>query len=145
MVHLQFINLVKSVSDLGPPGFLGIRGERLFFFSELGSTGNYFQVFGEQVHSFGELGIPAKKLKKSHLKRKAFILLIFSKNFFGRPGPPWISKCIYFPANMLTWIVLITDMANYFYYRGKFDLKLLIFRLIITYFGTLRMRHNAPV
>ena len=39
----------------------------------------------------------------------------------------------------------MTDMENYFYYRGKFDLKLLIFRLIITYFGTLRMRRIAPV
>ena len=30
----------------------------------------------------------------------------------------------------------MTDMANYFNFRGKFDLKLLIFRLIITYLGT---------
>ena len=38
----------------------------------------------------------------------------------------------------------MTDMENYFYYRGKFDLELLIFRLI-TYLGTLRMRRIAPV
>ena len=50
MVHLRFIHLVKSVSDMGPPGVL----EWLFIFRELGSTGNYFQAFGEQVHSFGD-------------------------------------------------------------------------------------------
>ena len=61
MVHLRFIHLVKSVSDTGPPGVLGIWEEWLFIFRELGSTGNYFQAFGEQVHSFGDLGIPAKK------------------------------------------------------------------------------------
>ena len=61
MIHLQFIHLVKSVSDLGPPGVLGIWGEWLFIFRELGSTGNYFQGFGEQVRSFGDLGSPAKK------------------------------------------------------------------------------------
>ena len=38
----------------------------------------------------------------------------------------------------------MTDMENYFYYRGKFDLKL-IFRLIITYLGILRMRRIASV
>ena len=30
----------------------------------------------------------------------------------------------------------MTDTENYFYYRGKFDLKLSIFRLIVTYLGT---------
>ena len=64
MIHLRFIHLVKSVSDLGPPGVLGIWGEWLFIFRELGSTGNYFQGFGEQVDSFGDLGSPAKKFKK---------------------------------------------------------------------------------
>ena len=61
MIHLRFIHLVKSVSDLGPPGVLGNWGEWLFIFRELGSTGNYFQGFGEQVHSFGDLGSPAEK------------------------------------------------------------------------------------
>ena len=61
MIHLRFIHLVKSVSDLGPHGVLGILGEWLFIFRELGSTGNYFQGFGEQVHSFEDLGNPAKK------------------------------------------------------------------------------------
>ena len=45
----------------GPPGVLGIWGEWLFIFRELGSTGNYFQEFGEQAHSFGDLGSPARK------------------------------------------------------------------------------------
>ena len=31
------------------------------FFRELGSTGYYFQGIGEQTHSFGDLGSPAKK------------------------------------------------------------------------------------
>ena len=38
----------------GPPGVLGIWGEWLFIFRELGSTGNYFQGFAEQAHSFGD-------------------------------------------------------------------------------------------
>ena len=46
---------------MGSPGVLGIWGEWLFIFRELGSTGNYFQGFGEQAHSFGDLGSPAKK------------------------------------------------------------------------------------
>ena len=35
----------------------------------------------------------------------------------------------------------MTDMANKFYYRGKLSLKLLIFRLILTYFLNTQ---NAP-
>ena len=46
---------------IGPPWVLGIWGEWLFIFRELGSTGNYFQGFGEQTHSFGDLESPAKK------------------------------------------------------------------------------------
>ena len=46
---------------MGSTGVLGIWGEWLFIFRELGSTGNYFQRFGEQAHSFGDLGSPAKK------------------------------------------------------------------------------------
>ena len=73
----------------------------------------------EQVYSFGDLGSPTKKLKKSHLKVKAFILFDYfqNKSSADLPRPPLLSKCIYFPANMLIWIVLMTDMANYFYYR----------------------------
>ena len=47
-----------------PPGVMGIWGEWLFIFRDLGSTGNYFRGSGEQAHSFGDLGSPAKKQKK---------------------------------------------------------------------------------
>ena len=42
-----------------PQGFWG-SGENGFF-RELGSTGNYFHVFGEQAHSTGDLGSPVSK------------------------------------------------------------------------------------
>ena len=44
-----------------PPGVLGILGEWLFIFRGLGSTGNYFQGFGEQARSFCGLREPCKK------------------------------------------------------------------------------------
>ena len=47
-----------------PPGVLGILGEWLFIFRDLKSTGYYFGGAGEQAHSFGDLGSPAKKQKK---------------------------------------------------------------------------------
>ena len=47
---------------IGPQSWvLGIWGECLFIFMELGSTGNYFQGFGGQAHRFGDLGSHAKK------------------------------------------------------------------------------------
>ena len=58
----------------GPQGVLGIWGEWLFIFRDLGSTDNYFRGAGEQAHSFGDLGSPAKKQKN---KGKAFILFDF--------------------------------------------------------------------
>ena len=45
----------------GPPGVLGIWGEGLFIFRELGSTANYFRGAGERAHIFGDLGSTAKK------------------------------------------------------------------------------------
>ena len=39
----------------------GAWGEGLFIFRKLGSTGNYFQGFGEQIHCLGVLGSPAKR------------------------------------------------------------------------------------
>ena len=36
------------------PWVLGIWGVLVLIFRELGSTGNYFQGFGEQAHSFGD-------------------------------------------------------------------------------------------
>ena len=44
----------SNCCTMGPPGILGIWGEWLFIFRELGSTGHYFQGFGEQAHSFGD-------------------------------------------------------------------------------------------
>ena len=53
--HLMFV--WKMVGTRGPPGVLGIFGEWLFIFRDLGSTGNYFRGAGEQAHSFVDLGI----------------------------------------------------------------------------------------
>ena len=50
-----------SLTLLGPPGVLGIWGEGLFIFRELGSTANYFRGAGEQENTFGDLGSTAKK------------------------------------------------------------------------------------
>ena len=44
-----------------PPRVLGIWGEGLFIFRELGSTDNYFRGAGEQAYTFGDLGSTAKK------------------------------------------------------------------------------------
>ena len=41
---------------VGPPGVLGIWGEWLFIFRELGSTGNYFRGAREQAHNLGDIG-----------------------------------------------------------------------------------------
>ena len=60
---------------LGPPGVLGIWGEWLFNFRELGSTGNYFRGARKQAHNFGYLGSLAKKPKKK--KEKPPFCLIF--------------------------------------------------------------------
>ena len=57
---VPLILFLWNLHTWGPPGVLGIWGEWLFIFRELGSTGNYFQGFGEQAHSFGDLGSPAK-------------------------------------------------------------------------------------
>ena len=62
-VKLQSVEILCH-SLLAPPGVLGIWGEGLFIFRELGSTANYFRGAGEQAHTFGDLGSTAKKLKK---------------------------------------------------------------------------------
>ena len=66
-----------SICILLPPGVLGIWGEWLFIFRDLGSTGYYFRGAGEQAHSFGDLGSPAKKQKKKKIKEKPPFRLIF--------------------------------------------------------------------
>ena len=64
-----------QTKDIWPPGVLGIWGEWLFIFRDLGSTGNYFRGAGEHAQSFGDLGSSAKKQKKN--KGKASILFDF--------------------------------------------------------------------
>ena len=54
---------------MGPPGILGIWGELLFIFRELGSTGNYFKGAREQAHNFWDIGSLAKKQKKKKKKK----------------------------------------------------------------------------
>ena len=50
-----------DVPAYGAPGVSGSWREELFIFRELVSTGYYFRGVGEQAHSFGGLGSPAKK------------------------------------------------------------------------------------
>ena len=69
------ISMDSQAAQMGPPGVLGIWGEWLFIFRDLGSTGFYFRGAGEQAHSFGDLGSPAKKQKK--IKEKPSFCLIF--------------------------------------------------------------------
>ena len=49
---------------------LGILGEWLFIFRDLRITCNYSRGAGEQAHSFGDLGSPAKKQKKKKNNKK---------------------------------------------------------------------------
>ena len=58
---------------MGPQGVLGIWGEWLFIFRELGSTGNYFRGSREQAHNFGDLGSLAKKQKNKIRKSLHFV------------------------------------------------------------------------
>ena len=110
------------------------------YFQGAGDTGNYFQRFGEQAHSFRNLRSPAKN-KKSHPKGKAFVWFFLILRFLG--GSRWIyvfttelvslvispkttfgqSKCIYFQLTCWSGLVLVTDMANNFNYCGKLSLK----------------------
>ena len=61
IIIIIIINSVHLDALGGPPGVLGILGEGLFIFRELGSTANYFRGAGEQAHTFGDLGSTAKK------------------------------------------------------------------------------------
>ena len=54
-------NFTTGFNIGAPPGVLGIWGEGLFIFRELGSTAYYFRGAGEQPHTFGDLGSRAKK------------------------------------------------------------------------------------
>ena len=65
MPNVMLLSKSEILLQLWAPGVLEIWGEWLFIFRELGCTGNYFQGFGEQAHSFGGLGSPAKKFLKN--------------------------------------------------------------------------------
>ena len=54
-------SIERNCNKGAPPGVLGIWGEGLFIFRELGSTANYFRGAGEQAYTFGDLGSTAKK------------------------------------------------------------------------------------
>ena len=112
-------------SRFGAPRVLGILGEWLFIFRELGSTGHYFQGFGEQAHSFGDLGSPAKMLKKSHHKGKPSFCLIFKQifGFWGEDLPTPLEKSKSFVLKCLSRLELVSDIANNFYYCGNLSLK----------------------
>ena len=61
--------------QLAPPGVLGIWGEWLFIFRELGSTGNYFRGAREHAHIFWGYREPCQKAKNN--KEKPPFCLIF--------------------------------------------------------------------
>ena len=71
------VSMTTLGHERGPPEVLGIWGEWLFIFRDLGSTGYYFRGAGEQAHSFGDLGSPA--LKQKNIKEKPSFCLIFFK------------------------------------------------------------------
>ena len=95
-------------------GFWGIWGEWLFIFRELG---------------FRE---PCQKVKT--IEEKPPFCLIFKIFFASAPRPPFLKfyRYIHFLTNMHIFILLVVDLLS---------LKLLIFRLVITYFGTPRLHH----
>ena len=131
---------------MGPPGVLGIWGEWLFIFRDLRSTGNYFRGAGEQAHSFGDLGSPARKQKN---KGKASILFDFFKKESSASGgiapqTPLLSSnsnhfrmaCTCTLSERKIWQLssVVVDLVT---------LKVLIFRMVITYFGTPRLHQTA--
>ena len=92
----------------GPHGFWG-SGENGYLFS--GSWGALVIIFrdlGSKLIFLGIKGALQKCKKKSHLKRKAFISFDFffksSASVGSPPDPQGKYKCLYFRANMLTWI-----------------------------------------
>ena len=124
IIMLCILNIC-STQKMGPHGDLGTWREWLFIFRELGSTGNYFQELGEQVHNLRDLGSPAKKkVKNLILKEKPSFHLIFTKNIFAWGGgggggsrPP--SEHLIVLTFVLT-LVLVSDMVIIFYFCGSF-------------------------
>ena len=87
MIHLQFIHLVKSVSDLSPGGF----GENGYLFS--GSWGALVIIFRDLGSKFIVLGIlgALQKSKKKNLTLKvkpSFCLIFSKKNLPQTPQTP---------------------------------------------------------
>ena len=80
LIFCIFMGVLRNVTKYGAPRGFGDLGRTAIYSRELGSTGNYFQGYGEQAHSLGDLGCPVKKQKinlKSHLKGKSFFLVNF--------------------------------------------------------------------
>ena len=75
ILKCTYLLFIYSFQLLGPPGVLGIWGEWLFIFRELGSTGNYFRGAREQAHNFGDIGGLAKKAQKINKEKPAFCLI----------------------------------------------------------------------
>ena len=61
--YLYINKLFRPIIKNGALGIWEIRGEWLFIFRDLRSTGNNFREAGEQAHSFGDLGSHAKNKK----------------------------------------------------------------------------------
>ena len=75
-------------SNVGSAGVWGIWGEWLFIFRELGSTSNCLRGAREQVHSFWDIGSPAKKQKKKKNNEKPpFCLIFFNLSASGGASP----------------------------------------------------------
>ena len=72
------------------PRALGIWGEWLFIYRELGSTRNYFREAREQAHNFGDFGSLAKKQNKLGKASTLFdfFLQISSASGEASPQPP---------------------------------------------------------
>ena len=120
----------------GPQGFWG-SGENGYLFS--GTRGVLVVIlsdFGSKLIVWG-FGEPCKKVKKIlTLKEKPSFCLIFFKSS--------ASENLNVFTSCLSGLVLVTDMTNDFYFCGKISIKMVICRVIIKYFGTLRMRQIVP-
>ena len=89
MLRLSRKKIIRVEDQWGPLGVLGVWGEGLFIYS--------FQGFGEQAHSFGDKGSPAKKVKNKTkiklnltLNEKPSFRLIFKKTQkTSGSDPPW--------------------------------------------------------
>ena len=73
---------------VGPPGVLGIWGDWLFIFRELGSTGNYLRGAREQANNFGDKGSLAKSKKKASNLFDFFFKISSVSRGLAPPPPP---------------------------------------------------------